>query len=149
MEPPKILVVDDQPINVKLLKRKLERQQMTVVSAYSGQECLDMVKKDPPDLILLDVMMPGVDGIQVCQEIKNNPGIQGIPVLFISAKSTKEGKIEGLESGAVDYITKPIDTDEVVARIRAHLRHLQLVRQSVLFQEKEQAAGKPSAAAKS
>ena len=96
MAAPKILVVDDQPINVQLLKRKLEREGMTVAAAYSGKEALDSVAADKPDLILLDVMMPDMDGIEVCQRLQADPETKGIPVIFITARTSKEGKIEGL-----------------------------------------------------
>jgi CheY-like chemotaxis protein len=103
MAAPKILVVDDQPINVQLLKRKLEREGMTVATSYSGREALDLVKADRPDLILLDVMMPEMDGIEVCQRLQADPGTKAIPVIFITARTSKEGKLEGLGVGAVDY----------------------------------------------
>ncbi len=112
---PKILVVDDQPINIKLLQRKLERQGMEVSVAYNGRECLDIVESVQPDLILLDIMMPEMDGIETCQHLKANPNTETIPIMFITAKASKEGKLEGLDAGAVDYITKPIDLDETLA----------------------------------
>jgi CheY-like chemotaxis protein len=122
MAVPKILVVDDQPINVQLLKRKLEREGMQVVAAYSGQEALDLVKQDKPDLILLDVMMPEMDGIEVCQQLQASEDTRSIPVIFVTAHTSKEGKLEGLGVGAVDYITKPIDLDETLARVQTQLR---------------------------
>jgi len=91
---PKILVVDDQPINIKLLQRKLERQDMNVLVAYNGRECLDIVEKELPDLILLDIMMPEMDGIETCQHLKANPATETIPIIFITAKASKEGKLE-------------------------------------------------------
>jgi two-component system, sensor histidine kinase and response regulator len=122
----KILVVDDQPINVQLLKRKLEREGMSVATAYSGREALDLVKADKPDLILLDVMMPEMDGIEVCQRLQADTETKTIPVIFITARTSKEGKIEGLGVGAVDYITKPIDLDETLARVQTQLRFVQI-----------------------
>ena len=119
---PKILVVDDQPINIKLLQRKLERQEMEVLVAYNGGECLNIVEQEIPDLILLDIMMPEMDGIETCQHLKANPATETIPIIFITAKASKEGKLEGLNAGAVDYITKPIDLDETLARVRTQLR---------------------------
>jgi CheY-like chemotaxis protein len=109
MPAPKILVVDDQPINVQLLKRKLEREGMQVLTAYSGHEALDLIAQDKPELILLDVMMPEMDGIEVCQRLQADEETRSIPVIFVTARSSKEGKLEGLGVGAVDYITKPID----------------------------------------
>lgn len=128
---PSILVVDDQPINVQLLKRKLEREGIRITVAYNGLEALESVKKDPPDLILLDVMMPDMDGIEVCQRLQANPETHGIPIIFITARTAKESKLEGLGVGAVDYITKPIDLDETLARVQTQLRFVQINRQVV------------------
>ncbi|MBN2068885.1 MAG: hybrid sensor histidine kinase/response regulator [Opitutales bacterium] len=119
---PHILVVDDQPINVKLLQRKLEKEEMLVTTAYSGRECLDCVKANRPDVILMDVMMPEMDGLEACQHLKANPDTKDIPVLFITAKTGRGEKIEGLKAGAADYITKPIDLDETMARVNTQLR---------------------------
>jgi two-component system, sensor histidine kinase and response regulator len=131
MAAPSILVVDDQPINVQLLKRKLEREGLRVTAAYNGLEALDIVKKHPPDLILLDVMMPDMDGIEVCQRLQADELTRGIPVIFITARTTKESKIEGLGVGAVDYITKPIDLDETYARVQTQLRFVTVNRQLI------------------
>jgi two-component system sensor histidine kinase/response regulator len=119
---PKILVVDDQPINVRLLEKKLQRSGMSVISAFNGPEALAVVEKTVPDVILLDIMMPGMDGLEVCRRIKEMPRLRDVPIIFITAKTSKEGKIEGLGMGASDYITKPIDLDETVARISTQLR---------------------------
>jgi two-component system sensor histidine kinase/response regulator len=121
-EGPLILVVDDQPVNIQLLKRKLERDGMQVVTAENGKECLDIVSKHLPDLILLDVMMPVMDGIETCKALKEDDRTEAIPVIFITARTSKEGKLEGLEAGAADYITKPLDLDETLARVRTQLR---------------------------
>jgi CheY-like chemotaxis protein len=131
MPAPSILVVDDQPINVQLLKRKLEREGIRIAAAYSGLEALDFVRKEKPDLILLDVMMPDMDGIEVCQRLQADEATRGIPVIFITARSAKESKIEGLSVGAVDYITKPIDLDETLARVQTQLRFVAINRQLV------------------
>jgi CheY-like chemotaxis protein len=121
-ESPLILVVDDQPINIQLLKRKLERDGMQVITAENGQECLDIVAKHLPDLILLDVMMPVMDGIETCKRLKSDDRTEAVPIIFITARTSKEGKLEGLEAGAADYITKPLDLDETLARVRTQLR---------------------------
>jgi len=134
MATPKILVVDDQPINVQLLKRKLEREGMIVATSYSGREALDMVKADKPHLILLDVMMPEMDGIEVCQRLQADKETKAIPVIFITARTSKEGKIEGLGVGAVDYITKPIDLDETLARVQTQLRFVSINRELIELQ---------------
>jgi CheY-like chemotaxis protein len=136
MATPKILVVDDQPINVQLLKRKLEREGMIVATSYSGREALDLVKADKPDLILLDVMMPEMDGIEVCQRLQADSETKSIPVIFITARTSKEGKIEGLGVGAVDYITKPIDLDETLARVQTQLRFVSINRELVDLQRR-------------
>lgn len=119
---PYILVVDDQPINVKLLQRKLEREDMEIGTAFDGRQCLQSVAERHPDLILLDVMMPEMDGLEVCRQLKENEQTQSIPIIFITAKSSKEGKLEGLGLGAADYITKPIDLEETLARVHTQLR---------------------------
>ncbi len=131
MSAPSILVVDDQPINVQLLKRKLEREGIQIATAFSGAEALEAVKKAKPDLILLDVMMPDMDGIEVCQRLQANEDTRGVPVIFITARTGKESKIEGLNVGAVDYITKPIDLDETLARVQTQLRFVAINRQVV------------------
>jgi DNA-binding response OmpR family regulator len=136
MPAPKILVVDDQPINVQLLKRKLEREGIDVIAAYTGQGALDTVKSDRPDLILLDVMMPDMDGIEVCERLQADDDTRSIPVIFITARSSKDGKLEGLSVGAVDYITKPIDLDETLARVRTQLRFVQINREVLDLQHR-------------
>lgn len=128
---PKILVVDDQPVNVKLLEKKLAREGMEVWTASNGEDCLNLVKTHLPDLILLDVMMPHMDGHEVCERLQENEETRSIPVIFITANSTKEGKLEGLSKGAVDYITKPIDLDETVARVNTQLRFLEVNRENM------------------
>lgn len=133
---PKILIVDDQPINIKLLQRKLERQSMDISVAYNGRECLQIAKRIKPDLILLDVMMPEMDGIETCRQLKADPGLETVPIIFITAKSSKEGKLEGLGAGAVDYITKPIDLDEMLARVHTQLRLQAMFRENMELQER-------------
>ena len=136
MAAPYILVVDDQPINVQLLKRKLEREGIRISAAYDGIEGLDLVKKEKPDLILLDVMMPDMDGIEVCERLQASEDTRGIPIIFITARTTKASKLEGLNVGAVDYITKPIDLDETLARVQTQLRFVTINRQMVDLQRR-------------
>jgi len=136
MSQPKILVVDDQPINVQLLKRKLEKEGIEVLTSYSGQEALDLVAKIKPDLILLDVMMPDMDGIEVCQRLQADEAVRHIPVIFVTARNSKEGKLEGLGVGAVDYITKPIDLDETLARVQTQLRFVRINREMIDLQRR-------------
>ncbi len=136
MPAPKVLVVDDQPVNVQLLKRALEREQIAVIPAYSGQEALDLVERERPELILLDVMMPEMDGIEVCQRLQQDGRHKNIPVMFITARSSKEGRLAGLGVGAVDYITKPIDLDETLARVHTQLRVVQVNRDMLDLQRR-------------
>jgi DNA-binding response OmpR family regulator len=138
MTPSKVLVVDDQPVNVQLLKRALEREGIAVTAAYNGQEALDLVDNEPPDLILLDVMMPEMDGIEVCQRLQSHNAHKNIPVIFITARSSKEGRLAGLGVGAVDYITKPIDLDETLARVQTQLRVVQVNRDMLDLQRRLQ-----------
>lgn len=139
-QPAKVLVADDQPVNVQLLRRALEREGITVIPAYGGQETLDLVERERPDLILLDVMMPEMDGIEVCQRLHAHPVHQNIPVIFVTARSSKEGRLAGLGVGAVDYITKPIDLDETLARVHTQLRLLQINRDKLDLQRRLQEA---------
>lgn len=135
-KPRKILVVDDQPINIKLLQRKLEREGFEVLTAYNGRECLEVVAATRPDLILLDVMMPEMDGIETCQLLKQDATTKTIPIIFITAKSSKEGKLEGLNVGAVDYITKPIDLEETLARVKTQLRIQEIYQENIELQKR-------------
>lgn len=134
-EKPKVLIVDDQPANVILLQRKLEKENLDVMVAFNGRQCLQLCEGTLPDIILLDVMMPEMDGIETCQHLKENPRTKPIPVLFITAKNTKEGKLEGLNTGAVDYITKPIDLDETLARVQTQLKVKSLFEQNLKLQQ--------------
>ncbi len=136
MPVPKILVVDDQPINVQLLKRKLEKEGIEILTAYNGQEALEKVAQGKPDLILLDVMMPDMDGIEVCNRLQADESARHIPIIFVTARTSKEGKIEGLGVGAVDYITKPLDLDETLARVRTQLRFVQINREMLDLQRR-------------
>ncbi|HVU37490.1 MAG TPA: response regulator [Opitutales bacterium] len=133
---PLILVVDDQPININLLERKLQRESMDVITAANGRECLEAISRVRPDLILLDVMMPEMDGIETCERLKKNPDTNAIPIIFITARSSKEGKLEGLNVGAVDYITKPIDLDETLARVKTQLRLQEIHRENIELQKR-------------
>lgn len=117
---PKILVVDDIPSNVHVLSRVLKGD-YDIYFATDGEKALDLVQTRMPDLVLLDIMMPGMDGFEVCRRIKSDPATHDIPVIFISAKSEVEDETRGLEVGAIDFITKPISPPIVKARVRNHL----------------------------
>ncbi|WP_052507208.1 response regulator [Desulfonatronovibrio magnus] len=116
----KILVVDDMPENIQILSDIL-RADYTVLAAKSGEKALDFVERLVPDLILLDIMMPGMDGFQVCKRLKAEKKWEKIPVIFITAMNEIEDEAHGFEVGAVDYITKPVSPPIVQARVRTHL----------------------------
>jgi diguanylate cyclase (GGDEF)-like protein len=118
----RILVVDDHEDNIELLRARLEAWGYEVESARDGTQALERVHVAPPDLILLDVMMPTVDGNEVARRIKQNPALPFIPIIMQTALDSTESKVEGLEAGADDYITKPIEFAELKARIRSMLR---------------------------
>jgi diguanylate cyclase (GGDEF)-like protein len=118
----RILIVDDHEDNVELLKARLESWGYGTVTATDGEEALQKVEQDPPDLILLDVMMPKIDGIEVARRVKANDQLPFIPIIMQTALDATENKVEGLEAGADDYITKPIDFAELRARLTSMLR---------------------------
>ncbi len=118
----KILVVDDEVKNVKLLEALLLPRGYTVVKAYNGEEALQQVQQERPDLILLDVMMPLLDGFEVCKRLKENDETRLIPVVIMTALGQVEDRIKGIEAGADDFLTKPVHRDELLARIRTSLR---------------------------
>jgi adenylate cyclase len=118
----KILVVDDTPHNAKMLVDLLSAKGYETVTAASGQEGLDLVEAERPDLILLDVMMPGMDGYEVCRRIRANPEHGVLPVVMVTALDPARERIKGLEVGADDFLTKPVNTAELVARVRSLLR---------------------------
>ncbi|MEG4533283.1 response regulator [Microcoleus sp. D2_18a_D3] len=117
-----ILVVDDTPTNLQVLFDVLSEQGYRVAIAKNGETALQRVQSSEPNLILLDVMMPGIDGFETCQRLKANPATRDIPVIFMTALSDSVDQVKGLSLGAVDYITKPIQHEEVLARIRVHLQ---------------------------
>jgi signal transduction histidine kinase len=117
-----ILVVDDNPTNIQVLFDVLQASDYQVAVAKSGESALQRLENYLPDLILLDVMMPGIDGFETCRRLKASDLTQGIPIIFMTALSDTVDKVKGLSLGAVDYITKPIQHEEVLARIRVHLQ---------------------------
>ncbi len=119
---PKILVVDDEPKNIRVLQIQLKANGYTVLTATSGQEALEQVKADVPDLILLDIMMPKMDGFEVCRRIRGDESTQFIPVVMVTALSDKEDRIKAIEVGADDFISKPFDSHEALARVRSLVR---------------------------
>jgi two-component system, NtrC family, sensor kinase len=117
-----VLVVDDTPTNLQVLFDLLSEQGYRVAIAKNGETALQRLESFQPNLILLDVMMPGIDGFETCQRFKANPNTRDIPVIFMTALSDSLDKVKGLRLGAVDYITKPIQHEEVLARIQVHLQ---------------------------
>jgi signal transduction histidine kinase len=122
-----LLIVEDNPTNLSFLFNYLTKSGFKVLVATDGETAIQRVEAAQPDLILLDVMMPGIDGFEVCKRLKDNPSMRDIPVIFMTALSDTLNKVHGFEIGAVDYITKPIQPEEVVSRIQTHLtlRNLQ------------------------
>ncbi len=117
-----ILLVDDTPANLWVLIDYLGDRGFDIMTARSGENALKKVKYAPPDIILLDVMMPGLSGFETCQRLKANEASRNIPVIFMTALSASEDKIKGFKLGAVDYVTKPLQQEEVFARVTAHLQ---------------------------
>ncbi len=118
----KILIVDDELDTLVPLKRTLEAGDYQVIEASNGMEAIEKTRSEQPDLILLDLMMPGMDGIEVCKVLKEDPTTDDIPVIMLTAKGDIEDKIGGIETGADDYVTKPFDLGELKARIKMILR---------------------------
>ncbi|NJL46579.1 MAG: EAL domain-containing protein [Leptolyngbyaceae cyanobacterium SM2_5_2] len=116
-----ILIVDDTPANLTVISEVLSNAGFDVAIATSGERALEQVRREPPDLILLDIMMPGIGGFETCCRLKADASLQIIPVIFMTALTDVENKIKGLSLGAVDYITKPFHEQEVVARVKTHL----------------------------
>jgi phosphate regulon transcriptional regulator PhoB len=118
----KILIVEDESDLIKLLKYNLEKEGFKVSYATDGSVALAEVRRDAPDLVILDLMLPGLDGLEVCRQLRRSDKFARIPVLILSARSEEADRVVGLELGADDYVTKPFSMREVVARVRALLR---------------------------
>ncbi|MGH9370728.1 MAG: response regulator, partial [Vicinamibacterales bacterium] len=124
-----ILVVDDSPVNLQVLVRTLQGSGHRILVAKSGGTALEIARRTRPDLMLLDVMMPDIDGFDVCRAIKAQPETQDTIVIFLSALGDVSDKVSGLRLGAVDYVTKPIQAEEVLARVATHLTRQYLERE--------------------
>ncbi len=131
-----ILIVDDVPTNLQVLAQTLKLEGFNVWLATDGQNALSQVAHEQPDLILLDIQMPDIDGFEVCQRLQNNPQTCEIPIIFMTAHDGSFNKVKGLSLGGVDYITKPFQDEEVLARVKVHLRLRSL--RAALQQEIEQ-----------
>ncbi|CAN2039849.1 Response regulator receiver sensor signal transduction histidine kinase [Candidatus Magnetomoraceae bacterium gMMP-15] len=115
-----ILIVDDEPLNIDVLRESLKDEYKLII-ATRGAQALKLAEKKQPDLILLDIMMPEMDGYETCERLKENENTKHIPIIFITALNETEDKTEGYDLGAVDYITKPFEIIEILVRIRTHL----------------------------
>lgn len=136
----KILVVDDEPFIVEMIEETLSSEGYEVVKAYTGEEALTTVENEEPDLLLLDLMLPGMDGYEVCRQLQRDARFNHIPVIMLTAKSAIADRVSGYEKGADDYITKPFDPDELLIRVRSQLQHLS-------SEERSQLTGLPGSAA--
>ncbi len=116
-----VLAVDDKPQNLQFLGKLLSDNGYEVAMAQNGKQALNFVRKDEPDLILLDIMMPEMDGYEVCERLKADFNTRHIPVIFLTAKTDAQDVVKGLEAGGVDYVTKPFSSAELLARIRTHI----------------------------
>ena len=120
----KILIVDDEKDIVKMLDYNLKKESFRTVLAYDGENAIDLANRDNPDLIILDLMLPGMDGLEVCKTLKKENKTAKIPIIMLTAKAQEADKIVGLELGADDYVTKPFSPRELIARVKAVLRRM-------------------------
>jgi phosphate regulon transcriptional regulator PhoB len=118
----RILIVDDAPDIVDLVSYNLKKSGFNVSAASDGEEALEKIRKHKYDLIVLDLMMPGIQGVEVCRSLRNDPKTVNIPIIMLTAKGEESDRVVGLESGADDYMTKPFSARELIARIKAVLR---------------------------
>jgi DNA-binding NarL/FixJ family response regulator len=123
-----VLVVDDSPTTLGLLNQALEAAGYTVLVAQDGAASLTLVERVTPDIVLMDAVMPGLDGFETCRQMKRLPGLAAVPIVFMTGLTQTEHVIRGLEAGGVDYVTKPVAPDEVIARIQVHLANARLTR---------------------
>ena len=118
---PIILMVDDVPKNLQVLGNILSKEGYKISAALNGEQALKILQKAKPDLILLDIMMPGLSGYDVLEKIRADETVRDIPVIFLTAKTEKEDIIQGIEMGAMDYVTKPFNSTELLARVNNHI----------------------------
>ena len=120
--PPRILVADDNPMNVEILQMRLAAQGYEILTAGDGEQALTLAREANPDLVLLDVMMPGLDGLEVCRRLKGDTALPFMPVILVTAKADPQDVVAGLEAGGDEYLTKPVDHAALVARVKSMLR---------------------------
>jgi len=123
-----ILLIDDEPNVVKLFQYNLEADGHEVVTAHTGEEGLVAASVHKPDLVILDYMMPGLDGLETCRKLKDAEATHDVPVIMITCRTSTVDTVNVLKAGAVDYVNKPVDPVEVTARVRAHLRQSKAAR---------------------
>ena len=131
----RVLVIDDNPRNVLLIRGQLEREGYVVDSAEAGQEGLDSALAQPPDLILLDIMMPGLDGYQVCRLLRENESTSAVPIIVLTSLSERADKLQAFKRGADDFLSKPVDRAELLARVSSLLRMRRLYEERGRFKE--------------
>jgi len=119
---PRILIVDDEEAILDLITYNLQKDGFQTERAVNGWEALEKIAANPPDLVILDLMLPGIDGLEVCRRLRNNLKTRGLPIIMLTARVEEVDKVLGLELGANDYVTKPFSPRELLARIKAHLR---------------------------
>ena len=124
VEAPNVLVVEDEPAQREVLIYNLEAEGYAVARAEDGDEALVLVEETQPDVIILDWMLPGVSGIEVCRRLKANPGTRSIPIIMLTARGEEADRVRGLETGADDYVVKPYSVNELMARVRTQLRRV-------------------------
>jgi adenylate cyclase len=120
--PPRLLIADDNPLNVDILRTRLATQGYEVLTASDGEAALALARAQQPDLLLLDIMMPGLDGLEVCRRLKGDPTLPFMPVILVTAKADSRDVVTGLDAGADEYLTKPVDQAALVSRVKSMLR---------------------------
>lgn len=123
-----VLVVDDSPESLSMINDTLEQAGISVLVALEGKQALAIANKLKPDLILMDAVMPNMDGFETCERLKQDPKFESVPVIFMTGLTDKKSTVQGLELGAVDYLTKPVDPNELLARIKIHLKNARLTK---------------------
>jgi CheY-like chemotaxis protein len=129
-----ILIVDDTPENLKVAGNFLKEKEYNIALALNGNDALKILDRTPIDLVLLDIMMPGMNGYEVCDKIKQNPSITDIPIIFLSSKNASENVAKGFLKGGADYITKPFQKEELFARCQYHIK-LKKIRETLTTEQ--------------
>ena len=120
--PPLILIVDDNIASLDIMQTRLTANNYTVITAADGEEGLAMAREKQPDLILLDIMMPKIDGLEVCRRLKKDPSLPFMPIIMVTAKTDSKDVVAGLEAGGDEYLAKPVDHAALIARVKSMLR---------------------------